>query len=203
MAQQMLEEFHATHPNIHVFYTPDPTDLTERMMSDFQAKSAPDVFAGCCDFFPVWAQKGYLMDLRPYIDAELKPEDRQDWDPAQYRALQLRNGTQFGLPKYHGALALYYNKDLFDKYGVTYPDPTWIYSDYQTAMLSFVKRRPEGEAEPVWGSMFDVVGTASRCTSWLGDHFVDQPDQLPDGRSRGSGFDAMVVPSMVDRVGRR
>ena len=125
MAQQMLEEFHATHPNIHVFYTPDPPDLTEKMMSDFQAESAPDVFAGCCEFFPVWAQKGYLMDLRPYVEAELKADDLNDWDEAQYRSLQLRDGTQYGLPKYHGALALYYNKDLFDQYKVPYPDSTW------------------------------------------------------------------------------
>ncbi len=106
MAQPMLEEFHASHPNIHVFYTPDPTDLTDKMMSDFQAQSAPDVFAGCCEFFPVWAQKGYLMDLRPYMEAELKADDIKDWDDAQFRSLQLRTGEQYGLPKYRGALGL-------------------------------------------------------------------------------------------------
>ena len=31
MAQQMLELFHASHPNIRVFFTPDPEDLVERM----------------------------------------------------------------------------------------------------------------------------------------------------------------------------
>ena len=177
MAQQMLEEFHATHPNIHVFYTPDPPDLTEKMLSDFQAQSAPDVFAGCCDFFPVWAQKGYLMDLRPYVDAELKPEDRQDWDAAQYRALQLQTGAQFGLPKYHGALALYYNKDLFDNYGVTYPDSSWTYDDYQTAMQSFSTQRPQREANAVWGSMFDVSWDRIQVhvNGW-GGHFVDPND---------------------------
>ena len=30
MAQQMLEQFHATHPNIHVFYTPDPPTSCRR-----------------------------------------------------------------------------------------------------------------------------------------------------------------------------
>jgi ABC-type glycerol-3-phosphate transport system substrate-binding protein len=55
MAQAMLEQFHETHPDIRVFFTLDPENLEEKMMSDFQAGTAPDVFAGCCDFFPIWA----------------------------------------------------------------------------------------------------------------------------------------------------
>ncbi len=58
LAQRMLDQFHARHPNIRVFYTPDPNDLNERMLADFQAGTAPDVLSGCCEFFPVWAQKG-------------------------------------------------------------------------------------------------------------------------------------------------
>jgi len=177
MAQKMLAEFHATHPNIHVFYTPDPSDLSEEMLAHFQAQSAPDVFAGCCDFFPVWAQKGYLLDLRPYIDAELTQAERRDWDAAQYRALQLRDGAQFGLPKYHGALALFYNKDLFDRYGVTYPDASWTHDDYQSAMRSFSSQRPQDEVSSVWGSMFDVSWDRIQVhvNSW-GGHFVDPDD---------------------------
>ena len=179
MAQKMLAEFHATHPNIHVFYTPDPPDLSEEMLADFQAQSAPDVFAGCCDFFPVWAQKGYLLDLRPYIEAELTQAERQDWDAAQFRALQLRNGVQFGLPKYHGALALFYNKDLFDRYGVTYPDSTWTYDDYRTAMRSFSTQRPHDEVNALWGSMFDVSWDRIQVhvNGW-GGYFVDPDDPV-------------------------
>ena len=70
----------------------------------------------------MWAQKGYLMDLRPYVEAELTADDLEAGTQAQYRSLQLRDGSQFALPKYHGALALYYNKDLFDAYKVPYPE---------------------------------------------------------------------------------
>ena len=204
MAQKMLAEFHATHPNIRVFFTPDPPDLTEKMLADFQAQSAPDVFAGCCDFFPVWAQKGYLMDLRPYIDAELAPENQKDWDAAQYRALQLRDGTQFGLPKYHGALALYYNKDLFDRYGVSYPDPTWTYEDYRTAMRSFSSQRPQNDAHSVWGSMFDVSWDRIQVhvNGW-GGHFVD-PDSptkcLMDGAEALNAMQWLRDRTMASRL---
>lgn len=193
MAQQMLEEFHATHPNIHVFYTPDPADkLAEKMVEDFQAESAPDVLAGCCEFFPVWAQKGYLLDLRPYIEAELTADDLQDWDAAQYGALRLRNGEQFGLPKYHGALAVYYNKDLFDKHKVDYPAAGWTHSDYQALMVAFARQRAAGSATAVWGSMFDVSWDRiqAHVNAW-GGHFVDPNDPTKSMMGRPEAIDAM------------
>ena len=55
MVQRMLEEFHDSHPNIRVFYTPDPDNFEQRMLADMQAGTAPDVFQGCCTHFPTWA----------------------------------------------------------------------------------------------------------------------------------------------------
>lgn len=134
MAQQMLEDFHASQPNIRVFYTPDPDNLEESMLTNMQAGTAPDVFQGCCTFFPSWAQEGHLLDLRPYVEADLDQATIDDWDKAQYQAFFRSDGLQYGLPKYHGALALYYNKDLFDEYGLDYPDGSWDHDDYLTAM---------------------------------------------------------------------
>ena len=135
MAQRMLKQFHSGHPNIRVFYTPDPEkNLAETMLADMQAGTAPDVFQGCCTFFPIWAQEGFALDLRPFVEADLDQATIEDWDPAQYNSFFTRDGRQFGLPKYHGALALYYNKDLFDEYGVDYPDGNWDHDDYLSAM---------------------------------------------------------------------
>ena len=70
--QLLLQDFHEAHPNIEVFYTPEPDNYEDRMLADMQAGVAPDVFAGCCDTFPVWAQEGYLLDLRPFVDSDLR-----------------------------------------------------------------------------------------------------------------------------------
>ncbi len=194
MVQEMLEEFHASHPNIHVFYTPDPQDFEPRMLTDMQAGTAPDVFQGCCTHFPIWAQMEYTLDLRPYVEADLDQSTLGDWDPAQYQAFFTPDGQQFGLPKYHGALALYYNKDLFDEYGVDYPDETWDHNDYLTAMKRLTRNyigndrtnlpvdsgRDEGSrlSAPVKlrGSLFDVSWDRIQVhvNGW-GGHFVD-PD---------------------------
>ena len=119
--QLLLQDFHAAHPNIEVFYTPEPDNYEERMLADMQAGVAPDVFAGCCDTFPIWAQEGYLLDLRPFVESDLERATIDDWDKAQYRSFFTSEGVQFGLPKYHGALALFYNKDVFDRFKLSYP----------------------------------------------------------------------------------
>jgi multiple sugar transport system substrate-binding protein len=177
MAQQMLEQFRAAHPNINVFFVQDPENLQEKMLSDFQTGSAPDVVAGCCDFLPMWAQQGYLLDLRPFVEADLDRAAIDDWDAAQYRALFTRNGAQFALPKYHGALALYYNKDLFDQYDVPYPDGSWTHDDYAMAMQDMTRDLDHDGRIALWGSMVDISWDRLQvhANGWDG-HFVDPKD---------------------------
>ena len=67
MAEELLDEFHSEHPNIRVFYTPDPDDLQGTMVDLMVAGTAPDVFQGCCTYFPSWAQQGHTLDLAPLI----------------------------------------------------------------------------------------------------------------------------------------
>ena len=81
MAEEQLGQFHATHPDIIVYYVPDPGNLVDQMPVDMQAGTASDIFQGCCAHFPTWAQKGYTLDLRPYVKADLaqprQPHRRQ------------------------------------------------------------------------------------------------------------------------------
>jgi multiple sugar transport system substrate-binding protein len=177
MAQQMLEEFHAAHPNIRVFFTPDPEGLREEMPATFEAGTAPDVFQGCCDYFPAWAQANYLLDLRPYVAADLDQATIADWDPAQYQAFFLRDGRQFGLPKYHGALGLYYNKDLFDEYGVDYPEEAWTTEDYLSAMKRLTRDRDGDGQIDLWGSTLEAIydRVQVHVNSW-GGHYADPGD---------------------------
>ena len=177
MAQEMLEQFHATHPNIRVFYTPDPEDVVESMPDAMQAGTAPDVFASCCAHFPTWAQGGHTLDLRPFVEADLDQATIDDWDAAQYTSFFKRDGQQYGLPKYHGALALYYNKDLLDQYGVDYPDQTWDHDDYLSAMKGLTHDRNGDGQTDLWGSMIDISWARIQMyvNAW-GGHLVDPGD---------------------------
>ena len=175
MAQQMLDEFHTLHPNIRVYYNLDPenNEFEEKSLADLQAGTAPDVFQGCCSFLPIWAQQGYLLDLRPYVQADLDRATIEDWDPVQYKSFFTRDGRQYALPKYHGALALYYNRDLFDQARVDYPSDSWTHDDYLAAMKRLTPDHQDGK--PIlWGSMIDLAWERLQVhvNAW-GGHFVD------------------------------
>lgn len=191
MAQRLLEEFHSSHPDIQVYYIPDPANLIDQMPVDMQSGTAADVFQGCCAHFPTWAQQGYTLDLRPYVAADLDAATIADWDPAQYKALFTRDGKQYGLPKYHGALALYYNKDLLDRYRVDYPDASWDHDDYLQAMKQLTHIFPGRPEVSMWGSMVDVTWDRIQVhvNGW-GGHFVD-PDNPK--RSRMGDREALAA----------
>ncbi len=179
MVQQMLDEFYATHPNIRVYYNLDPesNEFEEKSLADLQAGTAPDVFQGCCSFLPIWAQKGYLLDLRPYVQADLDRATIEDWDPAQYKSFFTRDGRQYALPKYHGALALYYNKDLLDQAHVDYPDDSWNHDDYLAAMKRLTQDHNKDGKPGLWGSMIDIAWERLQVhvNAW-GGYFVDPND---------------------------
>jgi multiple sugar transport system substrate-binding protein len=177
MAHEMLQSFHSTHPDIRVFYVPDPENFSDQMLADFEAGTAADVFQGCCTHFPTWAQKGYTLDLRSLVTADLDQTTIDDWNPAQYHSFFLQDGRQYGLPKYHGALALYYNKDLFDEYGVAYPNANWDHNDYLEAMRGLTHDRDGDGQTDLWGSMLDISWDRIQIhvNGW-GGHLVDPQD---------------------------
>ncbi|MBV7334859.1 sugar ABC transporter substrate-binding protein [Chloroflexi bacterium TSY] len=177
MVQRMLEQFHDEHPFIRVFYKPDPDNVAEVMLAEMQAGTAPDVYQGCCTFFPIWAQNGYTLDLNSFVETHLDQSIIDDWSTAQYQSFFLKDGHQFGLPKYHGALALYYNKDLFDQYDVEYPNDEWTYDEYLDAMHQLTHDR-DGDGEiDLWGSMTDISWDRLQIhVNGFGGHLVDPGD---------------------------
>jgi multiple sugar transport system substrate-binding protein len=176
----MLERFHAAHPNIHVYYNSEPenqADIERTTVGQMESGTAADVIQGCCTWFPLWAQRNQLLDLRPYVSADIDSATIADWNPAQYRALFTKDGKQFGLPKYCGALALYYNKDVFDEYGVSYPEAGWTYNDYLHAMKTLTLDRDHDGQTDLWGSMMWLswIRFQVHINGWDG-HIMDPTD---------------------------
>ena len=190
--QLMIQQFYESHPNIQVFYTPDPENFEEKMLADLQAGTAPDIMVGCCDFFPIWAQKGFLLNLRPYVQAEVDSDTILDWDKAQYQSFFGQNGLQYALPKYHGSLALLYNLDLFDKYSVEYPNDSWTHDDYLKAMRLLSSATNPAIEGQLWGSIFDISWERIQVhvNGWNG-HLVSPLDNTKSALSEPEALAAM------------
>ncbi len=177
MARRMLEQFHASHPGVRVYFAQDAENATGRMLADFQSGTAPDVLVGSFESLPLWAQSGYLLDLRPFVEADLDRAVVAEWDPAHYDAFLAETGARFAVPKCRGSLVLYYNKGLFDQCGVEHPSVAWTHDDYLEAMRGLARPLDSSGKLGFWGSMVEVSwGYLQVHVNGWGGHFVDPHD---------------------------
>jgi len=92
--------------------------------------TAPDSYELNYENFVTYAKKGVLLDLEP-----LFVKHKFDTSVLNNNALNAFNveGKQYGLPAMFSDVVLFYNKDLFDKAGASYPTADWTWHDEQKA----------------------------------------------------------------------
>jgi len=92
--------------------------------------TAPDSYELNYENFVTYAKKGVLLDLEP-----LFVKNQFDTSVLNKNALEAfkLGEKQFGLPAMFSDVVLFYNKDLFDKAGASYPTADWTWHDEQKA----------------------------------------------------------------------
>lgn len=93
--------------------------------------SLPDVFWMHSNSAQMYMENDMLLDLTKYIKKSdvVKMENYYQGISELYSY----KGKQYAMPKDHDTIALLYNKVIFDKCGVAYPDETWTWDDYYAA----------------------------------------------------------------------
>ncbi|MCK9537441.1 MAG: sugar ABC transporter substrate-binding protein [Bacilli bacterium] len=99
----------------------------ETQFSNFiAAKRVPDVFLVPDGNFGQWVSTGVMLDLTDYVATSTVIDLNSIWPSAinryRYNGKTMGNGNIYCLPKDITPYVMYYNKDLFDKYQVPYPD---------------------------------------------------------------------------------
>lgn len=124
--QEFDRKFMSEHPNI-IIKRSNSTDWAhalEKYLTQAAAGKLPDVFY----IHFSWAQKlireGTLVNLQPYIERNAEEVNIEDFYPVSLTPFKLK-GDIYILPYDAGTNALYYNKEMFDKEGIAYPDWNW------------------------------------------------------------------------------
>jgi ABC-type glycerol-3-phosphate transport system substrate-binding protein len=130
--QAAKQLFESKYPKITMEVTPDMN--ADKFLAAAAAGDAWDIQDLCCDQLPLEARAGVLMKLDPYIKRSMKDSDLKDWIEWQYKYFNI-DGAQYGIGKYMGTTALYYNKDWFQQKGIALPDDTWDWNKYRDAMV--------------------------------------------------------------------
>jgi multiple sugar transport system permease protein len=182
--QDTIREFERDHPGIKVRGERVPVnDYTQKLLTEQAAGLTPDViFSGN---FAEFADRGMLLDLMPFVRRD--PAVRlSDYYPQLVR-LFTRRGRLYALPRDVAPMGLvYYNKDLFDKAGIPYPDGSWSWDyvphperghkDFLTVAMKLTRRDPRNPQRNVYGysGSWNVV-TLRNLVYSSGADFVDNP----------------------------
>lgn len=131
-----VERFEKENPDIDIVPQSTPWgEISTKVLAGVLAGSAPDVISVSSTWGESLAEKDALMDLRPFIAKE-KDLDIDDVFPSALRLWQDAFGRQYAFPHDLDLALLFYNRDLFDLYGLNPPDDTWTWD----TMLQMGKR---------------------------------------------------------------
>lgn len=152
-----LPEFERENPDIRVRFH-HFEDYPNRVLLSHAGGIAPDVIRQNTGFAMNWIRRGVNLPLNKYLDG---PEgvNRDDFIPITMEKLQY-NGETWGLPQDINIVGLYFNKDLFDKAGIRYPDENWTWDDLADAARRLtIDKDNDGHPEVIgldmaWGGGF-------------------------------------------------
>lgn len=126
--QKMVELYNAAQDRVHVTLQVTPLSEYGTLMNNVLGTAeGPDVlWAGLQT--RLWGNAGMLAELQDQVEA-----DSMDLSVfLEYPLKQNYVGDKlYGLPCYTDSYAICYNKAVFDKYGVDYPQENWSWTDYE------------------------------------------------------------------------
>ncbi|NLN29564.1 MAG: extracellular solute-binding protein, partial [Firmicutes bacterium] len=79
-------------------------DWIDRTYVQLAAGTAPDIMRTWGPFHVAWAEAGLLLDLSPFVERDLTPDDIADFFPTTWEGGQLqfgpKAGLRFGMPRH-------------------------------------------------------------------------------------------------------
>lgn len=101
-----------------------------------------------------WAASKVIINMNPYIEAD--PEFHvEDFFPNVLENFKWEGGV-YVLPKDYVTWGLFYNKDLFDEAGISYPDDTWAWNPTDGGQYTEIAKqltKKEGDRTIQYGTM--------------------------------------------------
>ncbi len=148
--QEIISRFEEANPGIKVQLEPvSGSDYYGRLLTQIAANDAPDIMNIGDDAVPRFVMSDAFLPLDEFIAGE----DGLDTgiylpgllEPGQWE------GQQWFLPKDYSPMAVYYNKAIFDEYGVDYPTADWTWDDL-LAIATELTVDTDGDGQTdIWG----------------------------------------------------
>lgn len=137
----LIKDFEKQNPDIKVEFLHIPQNYFQKLHLLFASNLAPDVVFINNYYAPKYIKAGLLEDLSNFVDKK------------QYFSKSIESFTYdnkiYAVPRDVSDLVIYYNKDLFDKYNIPYPQKNWTLNDYVKISKKFVQHG-------IWGTSYET-----------------------------------------------
>ncbi|MFN4190683.1 MAG: ABC transporter substrate-binding protein [Pseudothermotoga sp.] len=178
--EKILAEFMRRNPDVEVIYEPIPQNYYQKILTDIAAGTPPDVFLLDAEMVPRYAEEKLLLNLAPYL-SRLAEEGVAGTNLNEYFEVLVnifRSGRAiYAFPKDTSPVGVFYNKKLFDKFGVPYPSQSgWTWQEFEKVSASLTKDTDGDGKTDIWAFSFPSwVGVAVPLL-WAGGGEVFSPD---------------------------
>ena len=164
-----IPEFERQNPGIKVRFH-HFEDYPNRVLLSHAGGIGPDVVREFSQTGMAWTRRGLNLPLDRFIDG---PDgiDRKDFIPLLWDSLRYQGHT-YGVPQDINMVGLFYNKDLFDRAGLKYPDASWTWKDLKIAVDKLTIPGDPGQKglDMGWGGdMFRAFMYQNGGRMWDGD----------------------------------
>jgi ABC-type glycerol-3-phosphate transport system substrate-binding protein len=180
----VLESYLDVHPGIHVVQqhpSPDPIAYRRTLLDAMLAGRPPDVVLLDLADLPALADRGVLLDLGPYLTRV--GVTLEEYDSTVLSAFRRGRGV-YALPTGYSPLVVVYNKNLFDRAGLSGPVPAadWTWDEF-LSMAQRLTRDSNGDGTiDQWGTEVD-----RRVDTWLAWVWAGGGDVLCADGKRATG----------------
>ncbi|MCO5998864.1 ABC transporter substrate-binding protein [Actinoallomurus rhizosphaericola] len=179
------QEWNQAHPGqkVNVTFAGSNDDALKKTLGAFVSGKAPGVAYEFGSSITTLAKRPQTQDLTSLVKSA--PEFKwDDFFPAARQAATTPDGKVYGVPALVDNLALVYNKKMFDAAGLSYPTPSWTWTDFQNAA-----RRLTDAGKKQYGWAYVNDGTEDTVWRFLALLWQAGGDLLtPDGKK--AAFDS-------------
>ena len=175
----LVAAFEEAHPEIGVEMThiPSPSDYRTRLATEFAAGSPPDVTLMNYRRYGAFVANGLLEPVGPYLAASelIQPED---FYPITIDAFTWA-GVITCIPQNISSLVVYYNQDMFDAAGLSYPADDWTWDDFVKTAVALTQDFDENGTIDQYG--LGVAPSLYRLAPfvWQNDAPIVNNDEFP------------------------
>jgi len=143
-----IKGFEAKYPGVKVQLEAVPQDYGTKLLTQFAAGTAPDIFMVGDGDVAKFVATGSVELLDPYLTGK-NPLDLKTFYAGPLSIGQLQ-GKTYLLTKDYSPLVIFYNKALFDEANVPYPKENWTWDDFLATAQKLTKKDAKGNIVQ-WG----------------------------------------------------